>query len=330
MDTKIQKIPKVEEIQAAYQQIKDQIVKTPVWKWQSITKESLLGEQGEVWIKLELFQHGGSFKPRGALLNISQMDAQDLARGVTAVSAGNHAIAVAIAARMMGTQAKVVMPANANPYRIKKCEQLGAEVVLVENVTEAFAKVEAIQQNEGRTFIHPFDGEHTVLGTATVGWEFAHQVPELEALIIPIGGGGLSAGMASAFHRLQPHCRLFGVEPTGANTMYQSILADTPQRIDKVRTIADSLGAPFALAHTFRINQRLLEKVVLIEDKDIKANMELMFEDMKLAPEPACAASLTALLGPLKEELAGKKVGIIACGSNIDLDTYWQYVRSTP
>lgn len=327
METKISKIPEVEEIQAAYQKIAGRIVNTPVWQWQSQAKEQALGSQGEVWIKMELLQRGGSFKPRGALINMMQMDPAALQRGVTAVSAGNHAIAVAIAAQLMGSSAKVVMPANANPYRVQKCQALGAEVVLVANVTEAFAKVEAIRDQEGRTFIHPFDGHQTVLGTATVGWEFAHQVPELDALIVPIGGGGLAAGMASAFHRLQPRCRLYGVEPVGADSMSRSFAAGKPASIERVATIADSLGAPFALEHTFRICQELLEKIVLIEDDALRTNMELMFTDMKLAAEPACAASLTALLGPLAPELRDKKVGIIACGSNIDLNTFWGYLR---
>ena len=132
------KIPKVEEIQAAYQQIANRIVKTPVWRWQTVEKQRLLGPETEVWIKMELFQRGGSFKPRGALVNMLALSAEELQRGVTAVSAGNHAIAVAYAAKALGSSAKVVMPSNANPYRVNKCRQVGAEVILVENVNRGF------------------------------------------------------------------------------------------------------------------------------------------------------------------------------------------------
>ena len=172
-----------------------------------------------------------------------------------------------------------------------------------------------------------FDGHATITGTAMVGWEFAQQVPDLDAVIIPIGGGGLAAGIASAFHQMQSDCVCYGVEPFGADTMFRSFASGKPESIDKVRTIADSLGAPFAMEHTFSVCKALLKEVVRIDDLALRQNMELMFTDMKLAAEPACAASLSALVGPLRERLEGKKVGLIACGSNIDLDTFWGYLR---
>ncbi|MEL6650990.1 MAG: threonine/serine dehydratase [Bacteroidota bacterium] len=327
METKVVRIPEEKEIAAAAAYLENKVMRTPCLAWQTERKKELLGDT-EVWIKMELFQPGGSFKPRGALMNMSQMNEAQKQKGVTAVSAGNHAIAVAVAARSMGTQAKVVMPSNANPYRIAQCRTLGTEVVLVDNVKLAFDTVSRIQEEEGRTFIHPFEGEQTVLGTATVGYEFARQAPDLDALILPIGGGGLAAGMAAAFHRLQPECVLYGVEPFGADSMYRSIESGKVQSIEAVKTIADSLGAPFAMPYTFGICQQLLQEVVRVEDAALRATMEIMFTDLKIAPEPACAASLSALLGPLRERLVGKKVGVIACGSNIDLDTFHRYLRS--
>lgn len=327
METNVVKIPEEKEIAKAAAFLEDKVMQTPCIRWETDKKEDLLGKDTQVWVKLELFQPGGSFKPRGALMNMQQMDQAALAKGVTAVSAGNHAIAVAVAARSMGTHAKVVMPKNANAYRVAKCRKLGAEVILVANVKEAFDTVENIRDTEGRTFIHPFEGKHTILGTSTVGYEFAQQAPNLDAVLLPIGGGGLAAGMAAAFHHLQPDCELIGVEPFGADSMYQSLASGSPQSIEKVATIADSLGAPFALPYTYGICQQLLSEVVRIEDELLRKTMELMLTDMKLAPEPACAASLSALLGPLRERLSGKRVGVIACGSNIDLDTFYQYLR---
>ena len=319
-------IPSKEQLSDAWQALREKVVLTPVLPWHTETKGQMLGPETEVYVKLELFQLGGSFKIRGALRNMQTLSAEELKRGVTAVSAGNHAIAVALAAQKAGTTAKVVMPSSANPARVDRVRRLGAELVLVDNVQLAFDETERIQREEGRTFVHPFEGENTVLGTAGVGWEFAEQYPEMEAVIIPIGGGGLAAGIAAAIHHRLPECRIFGVEPTGADSMSRSLKSGKPERIDKVRSIADSLGAPFAMPYTFGICQQLLEKVVLVEDSELRQVMRLMFEDMKLAPEPACAASLAALLGPLKEELHGKKVGVIACGANIDTNSFYKFI----
>jgi threonine dehydratase len=223
------------------------VVTTPVWRWQARDLATLVGADMEVILKLELFQYTGSFKPRGALTVMLDLDADALALGVTAVSAGNHAIAVAFAASLLGTTAKVVMPRTASPFRVARCRSYGAEVVLVDDVQQAFARVQQIHQEEGRAFVHPFEGPLTALGTATVGLEFCRQAPELDAVIAPVGGGGLCAGLAAAVKQLQPRCQVYGVEPVGANSMVLSFQAGSPQAIDQVRTIADSLGAPYAL-----------------------------------------------------------------------------------
>jgi threonine dehydratase len=193
---------------------------------------------------------------------------------------------------------------------------------LVEDVTAAFARVEQIQANEGRSFIHPFEGPLTCAGTATVGLEFCEQAGELDAVIIPVGGGGLIAGMAAVFKQLQPHCQVIGIEPTGADTMARSMATGTPQRIDKVRTIADSLGAPYATPYTLGLCRRYVDEIVLLEDDDIRRGMALLFRSIKLATEPAGATATAALCGPLRHRLRGKRVGVLVCGSNIDLATF--------
>ena len=193
---------------------------------------------------------------------------------------------------------------------------------LVDNVQDAFARVQQIQQEEGRFFVHPFEGPLTTLGTATVGLEFATQAPDLDAVIIPIGGGGLCAGMACAFKQMQPGCRVIGVEPVGADSMHRSFRAGTPQGIDKVRTIADSLGAPYALPYSFELCQRYLDDLVLIDDDAMRRAMGLLYGSMKLAVEPAGAAATAALCGPLLDRLRGKRVGVLVCGSNIDLESF--------
>ncbi|MEZ4619417.1 MAG: threonine/serine dehydratase [Caldilineaceae bacterium] len=320
-------IPTPQDIEHTRNELGNLIVETPVWQWQNRDVRSALGEDTELYLKLELFQHTGTFKPRGALAVMRNLAPSQLEKGVTAVSAGNHAIAVAFAAQMMGVSAKVVMPKSANPFRVQTCRSYGAEVELVDHVALAFARVEEIQAVEGRHFVHPFEGEQTILGTATVGLEFCRQVPDLDAVIIPIGGGGLCAGMATAIKQLQPNCRIYGVEPEGADTMHRSFAAGTPQSIDKVQTIADSLGAPHAAPYSFALCRRFVDELVTITDDQMRNAMALLFRSMKLAVEPAGAAATAALWGPLQSQLRGKRVGIIICGANIDIDTFATHVR---
>jgi threonine dehydratase len=203
--------------------------------------------------------------------------------------------------------------------RLARCRAYGAEVVLAADVHAAFTEVERIATEEGRTQIHPFEGPRTALGTATVGREWLRQTGRLDAVIIPIGGGGLAAGASCAIKRMAPETFVLGVEPEGADTMRRSLAAGSPQGIARVTTIADSLGAPFALPYSFGLCRRYLDDLVLITDDQMRAAMRLLYDELKLACEPAGAAATAALLGPLRERLAGKRVGVLVCGSNIDL-----------
>lgn len=312
------KAPTPSDMRRMRQTLAPYVVETPVWLWDNGDAARYFGAGTEVFLKLELFQRTGTFKPRGALAVMLSLDDAALAKGVTAVSAGNHAIAVGYAARILGTSAKVVMPKTASPIRIARSKEAGAEVVLVDDVRLAFAEVERIQQEEGRTFVHPFEGPLTTLGTATVGLEFAEQAPDLDAVIIPIGGGGLAAGMSAAIKQLQPRCVVYGVEPVGADTMSRSFRAGSPQAIDKVRTFADSLGAPYALPGSYELCREFVDEIVLVDDDSMRDAMALLFHSMKLAVEPAGAAATAALQGPLRERLQGKRVGVTVCGANID------------
>jgi threonine dehydratase len=318
--------PALSEIRGALSRLGRLVVETPVWQWRSDGIEAIVGKGSEIFLKLELFQYGGSFKPRGALTVMFDLTKAALDRGVTAVSAGNHAIAVGYAARVLGSTAKVVMPKSSNPARVERCRALGAEVVLVDDVHKAFEMVEQIQREEGKTFVHPFEGPLTALGTATLGLEFCEQVGEVDAVIVPIGGGGLCAGVSAAVKQILPHCRVFGVEPEGANTMYRSFNSGRPEAIEKVLTIADSLGAPHAAPYSFSLCRKFVDEIVLITDEDLCQAMALLFHEMKLAVEPAGAAATAALCGPLRERLSGKRVGIIVCGTNIDRESFCRFV----
>lgn len=308
--------PTLDAIQLARRDLGPRVRETPAWQWQGHRLAAHGPGGATVWLKLETFQYTGSFKVRGALLALLRLPAERRAHGVTAVSAGNHAMAVAFAARALGTTAKVCMPETADPARIAACRELGGEVVLLPDIASAFAEVERIERDEGRALVHPFEGEAMALGAATLGMEFLRQVGNLDSVIVPIGGGGLAAGVASAVKQLQPRCRVIGVEPTGADSMAKSFAAGSPQKIDAVRTIADSLGAPMALPYSFALCRRHVDELVQVDDDDLCRAMWLLFADAKLVVEPAGAATTAAML-QLRERLVGQRVGLIVCGANV-------------
>lgn len=273
-------------------------------------------------MKLECFQHTGTFKARGALSNLMALSDEDRKRGITAASAGNHAIAAGWAAARMGCPAKVVMQDNANPYRVTLARATGADVILKAPGAATFAEAERLVSEEGRSFIHPFDGLHTLLGTAGVGLEFLQDVPDLDAVVVSVGGGGLIGGVAAAVKALRPSCEVFGVEPRGADAMTRSLAHGAPVTLDKVETVADSLGPPMALPLGLALCQAYVDDMVTLDDDLICAGMALCQQESKLAVEPAAGAVLAAALGPLRQRLAGRRVGLVICGANIDAAGY--------
>ncbi len=319
-------IPTLDQIKAARTKLGDRVRRTPVWQWKSHQKDEIFGKETELFMKLELFQYGGSFKARGTLMNMLDLPDEQLERGVTAVSAGNHAISVAYGAKTLNTSAKVVMPKSANAAKVSRCKALGAEVVIVENVHTAFEKVKEIEEEEGRHFIHPFEGPLTALGTATVGFELAEQVDNLDAVIVPVGGGGLIAGIAAYLKQLNTNIKIYGVEPEGADSMSRSFQTGQPEEIEKVDTIADSLGAPHAAPYSFGLSKKFVDHMIKVTDQEMADAMELLFNDMKLGVEPAGASATAALQYRLLDELRSKRVGIIVCGTNIDLETYYKNI----
>ena len=277
---------------------------------------------GELHLKLEFLQRTGSFKARGAVNNILTRDDVERGKGVTAVSAGNHAIAVAYAADALGVSAKVVMHRGANPARVAKCRAFGAEVVLVDDMTQGFPTMEEIAEREDRSVIHPFDGQATMQGTGTVGLEIAESIADLDAVVVAVGGGGLIAGVGSALKALQPSLTLYGVEPDGASGMSQSLSLGRPLDKVEVNTIADSMGAPLHCAESFAICQQVVDEIVLLDDDALCRGMTIAFDQLKFSLEAAGSAVLAALAGPLKGRLTGKPAAIL-CGSNID-EASWQ------
>ena len=313
--------PELAAIKAAAETLRDVVIETPVLPLASGGWDGVLPDCAGVTLKLELFQQAGSFKARGAYLGIAALDAEQRAAGVVAASGGNHALAVAWAAQAAGVDALICMPRATDPARIAGCEALGARVSLHDDMAAAFAAMNAAAA-QGRALMHPFEAAHMVLGSATCGLEYLRQAHDLDTFIVPIGGGGLIAGMACAIKQARPDVQVIGVEPFGADSMFRSLEQRAPVTLETVATIADSLGAPLALPYTFGVTQAHVDRIVRITDAQMLAAMEIYQSTLRITAEPACAASLAAVLGPLRDDLAGRRVGIIACGSNISLDRY--------
>lgn len=310
------------DIRATSQALAGSVLRTPIAQLQGPTIERLLGRNADVRLKLELFQRTGTFKARGALNVAQHLSAEQKARGITAMSAGNHAVAAAFAAREAGVSAKIVVQATANPARVAMARAYGAELLIAPDGATGFAMADELVKNEGRSFIHPFEGPYTSLGTATVGFEFAEQAPDLQVVLVAVGGGGLASGVCTAIRKMLPNCRVIGVEPENADVMSRSFAAGEPLRITPQPTIADSLAPPMTTPMAYGLCRRHMERLVTVSDEEICRAMAVTFRDAKLAVEPAGAAALAGLLGPLREELAGQRVGLIVCGANIDAETF--------
>ncbi|MEP5731319.1 MAG: pyridoxal-phosphate dependent enzyme [Sulfitobacter sp.] len=324
-DAEIGKIT-LKAMQKRHAELKKSVHCTPVVDLQAPAVTEVLGG-GSMTLKLECFQQTGTFKARGALSNIQAIPNQKRAHGITAASAGNHAIAAAWAAKAAGLSAKVVMQNNANPIRIERACAQGSEVILRDPGMATFNEAKRLAQDEGRTFIHPFDGVDTVLGTAGVGLELMTQIRDLDAVVVSVGGGGLISGVAAAVKLLNPACKVYGVEPEGAAAMSRSLSIGAPVTIESVDTIADSLGPPMAMALGHAMCATYVDQIVTVSDDAICAGMVVLQQDAKLAVEPAAGAAMAGALGPLRKDLQGKRIGIVVCGANIDAVTYAQQIN---
>ncbi|MEM7292233.1 MAG: pyridoxal-phosphate dependent enzyme [Pseudomonadota bacterium] len=319
--------PTLEEIRCAAKALEGRIVRTPCVELSSSRIKSLLPPDASAVLKLELFQNAGSFKARGALLSVDALSDLQREQGVTGISAGNHALAIAWACAREDVSAKVVMPQYADPVRIKGCRELGAEIVLMSDIHAGFDEMDRIVAEEGRIAIHPFEGVCLTLGTATCGLELVNDYPDLDAIVVPVGGGGLIGGIGTVAKLINPKIEIIGVEPTGADVLFRSLEKGETQSIEKVDTIADSLGSPRTLPYSFSVAQRVVDQVVCIEDREMLKAMAVLYDARKISPEPACAAATAAMLGPLRTHLAGKRVGVIACGSNIGEDKFSSFLQ---
>jgi threonine dehydratase len=304
------------DVDAALNRIRSYVHETP------LLSSTRLGDRAggiRLMLKCELFQRTGSFKVRGALNAMMQLSDAERARGVVTVSAGNHAQALAWAAATVGSQAITVMPAHAPASKVAATKGYGGKVELVSGeMIRAFQRAEEIA-SEGHVMIHPFANPHVVAGQGTVGLEILSWARDLDAVIIPIGGGGLIAGIATAIKAVRASVRVIGVEPEGAAKMRKSLDAGSPQTIS-VKTVADGLAAPTTAELNLDIVQRLVDDVVLVSDDEIIEAMRDLLAYTKLVAEPAAAASVAALLTGKVRFDCGAKVVAMLTGGNVDLE----------
>lgn len=302
-----------EQIAAAERTIRPLIVRTPV------VRSALLSERLglELYLKLELQQHTGSFKTRGALNRIAQLTDDERVRGVISVSAGNHAQAVAWAARGAGVAATIVMPDGAVQMKVDATRGYGAEVVQTPGAT-LLQTMKQLQRDRDLVFIPPFDDPHVIAGAATCGMELLEDVDAPHAILVGVGGGGIVSGLLAAAHARHSAAKIFGIEPEGAPGMTRSLAEGQPVRLDRVDTIADGLAAPWAGALNFLHVRELGATMVTIPDRAILEALFLLRDECGIPAEPAAAAGVAALLSGAVTLPAGSRVVCVITGGNVD------------
>ncbi len=312
------------DIEAAAARLAGVAHRTPVVT--SRTLDERVG--GRVHLKAECFQRGGAFKFRGAYNKISSLSPDALAHGVVAYSSGNHAQAVALAAKLLGSRATIVMPADAPAAKLEATRGYGAEVVLYDRWTESREEIGAtLAAERGLELVPPYDDPLVMAGQGTAALELLADVPGLDVLLAPVSGGGLIAGCATATKALRPECRVVGVEPETGNDTQQSLAAGERVTIDVPHTIADGLQAPEPGALTFEVNAQRVDEIVTVTDDEIVAAMVFLYDRVKLVAEPSGAVGVAALLSG-KLDARDRTVGVIVSGGNVGAARFAELVSS--
>lgn len=278
-----------------------------------------LNPEAQIFLKPENLQHTGSFKLRGAYYKISQLTDEEKARGVIACSAGNHAQGVALGAAHNGIKAVICLPAGAPISKVEATKSYGAEVVMVPGVyDDAYERAIRLRDEEGYTFVHPFDDPKVIAGQGTIGLEILEEMPDVEAVIVPIGGGGLIAGVAFALKMLRPDVKVYGVQAEGAPSMAKSIADGHKVHLDSVRTVADGIAVKEPGELTYNLVKEYVDEVVTVSEDEIAAAILALIEKQKLVAEGAGAVSVAAAMFN-KVPIKGKKTVCIVSGGNIDV-----------
>lgn len=275
--------------------------------------------ESEVYLKTENLQVTGSFKVRGAYFMMSQLTDEEKSRGVIACSAGNHAQGVALAAAKNNMNALICLPDGAPISKVEATKSYGAKVCMVEGVyDDAYAKALELKEKENYTFVHPFDDENVIAGQGTIGLEILDQMPDVEAVIVPVGGGGLISGVAFAIKKLNPNIKVYGVQAKGAPSMYNSIHDGKIECLNSVSTIADGIAVKEPGEHTFEYVKNYVDEIVTVTDDEISAAILALIERQKLISEGAGAAAVAAAMFH-KVPIKGKKTVCLVSGGNIDV-----------
>lgn len=284
-----------------------------------IIRAPKLREGAELYLKTENLQITGSFKVRGAYYKMSNLSEAEKSKGVVACSAGNHAQGVALAAQKNGIKATICLPDGAPISKIEATKSYGAEVCLVEGVyDDAYKKALELRDNMGYTFIHPFNDEDVIAGQGTIALELIEQLPDMDAVIVPIGGGGLISGIAYTLKTLKPHVKVYGVQAAGAPSMYKSIKDGQIEELPSVSTIADGIAVKKPGDLTYEICSKYVDEIVTVTDDEISAAILALMEQHKLVTEGAGAIAVAAaMFGKLN--ISGKKTVCLLSGGNIDV-----------
>ena len=307
----------IDDIVAARETIGSRLHRTPLFSTATLSKQ--VGAQ--VLLKAELFQRTGSFKPRGMLNALAHLDDAEKRAGVITISAGNAAQSLAYCAALEGVDCLVVMWQGASQAKLDATRGYGASVDLeASNPTEGFERLEELRAETGRAFVHSFDDPHLIAGHGTLGLELLEDAPELDAVLVPVGGGGLISGVAIAVKQARPEARLIAVEPELAPSLNVALAAGEPVPVSP-RSIADGLNAPFAGVNTLAICRELVDDSVLVTEEEIRAAMRFLYARAKLACEPAGAASTAALLSGKVEVDSGSTVALVVSGGNVSAQT---------
>ena len=307
----------IEDIRAAAARIAGRVHRTP------LLSASQLGERAGVrlFLKCESFQKTGSFKPRGALNKVLSLTPEERARGLVTVSAGNHAQAVAWAARIAGAAAAVVMPTDAPRSKVEAVRGYGAEVIFHDDRPTLFDKLNEVREARGLTFVHPFDDPVVLAGAGTVGLEIADDLPEADVVVVPVGGGGLLGGIASAVRQLLPKARIVAVELEAGPGLAPALAAGKPVPAPRPRdTLADGMTPPFVGALPLQIAREAVDEVVGVSEGEIVEAMRLLMTRAKLYVEGSGAAATAALLAGKVAAPSGARVVAVVSGGNVDLE----------
>jgi len=271
-------------------------------------------------LKAENLQRTGSFKTRGAINAVLRLSAEQRARGVVSFSAGNHGQALAYAARLAGVRCTIFMAESAVPVKVEAIRGYGAETKFGPTIQEAFASMERFSAETGAIFVSPFAAPDVIAGQGTVGLEILEEFPEVEQIVVAVGGGGLISGIAQAVKAIRPEVRIVGVEPEHSSAMWQALRVGEPLRIERNETIADGLAAPFTTELPLAIVQHYVDDIVLLTDDEILSAMRLILSRCKQLVEPAGAAATAALLTNKAAAQHGANTVAILSGGNIDLE----------